>query len=262
MKRKLFTIITLSFALTLLLVGCGAAKIDMKDYASVTFSGTDGRGTAELFIDYSSLADAMNKAKKDDDARTSFVDAFYASALVDYSFDKSEGLSNGDNITVSISIPENVKDTYEFKAATSELKVKVDGLKVPEKLDAFTDVNVHFSGYSPYAAASVENNSDNEFLKHAIYQVAPQTDLKNGDTVTVTIEYTDEMIDKYGFVPDADTKEFEVNGLDSYAESFDDLSDDCRANVYSDSKDRVDALIADVLGKNEDNIYFRKYARQ
>ena len=252
MKKKLFTIFLLSLTLVLLLVGCGGTKIDLKDYASVTFSGVDGRGTAQIDVDYKSLADTMNKDKKSDEMISGVVDAVYLSTRIAYSFDKSAGLSNGDRVVATISIPESLMQTYNFKSATFELKVKVEGLKIPEKVNAFADVNVHISGCSPYATASVENNSDNEFLKRATYQIDKETNLRNGDTILVTITYTDDLIDQYGYIPEIETKEFEVSGLDSCIESYDDLSDSCRAEVYSDSKDRVDALIAgkSMIGKN------------
>ncbi len=46
-------------------------------------------------------------------------------------------------------------------------------------------------------------------------------------------------------VLEIETKEFEVNGLDSYIESYGNLSDSCRTEIYSSSKDCVAALIAD-----------------
>lgn len=247
MKNKWFQSVLVALAVMLLLAGCGSTKIDMKDYTTISFAGTDGRGTAVVEIDYMSMASAINQNQKSSDSLSAIADGFYLSGIVTYSCDKRSELSNGEQITVTIDVPDTLMEKYGFKAANTEQKVKVEGLTIPEKVDAFADVNVHFSGYSPYATASVENNSDNEFLKHATYQVDKASDLKNGDTVTVSVTYEDALIDQYGYIPEVDTKEYTVEGLGSYITSYEELTDACLAEMQNDSKDRVDSLIA---GKN------------
>lgn len=241
MKNKLFQSTLVALTIMLLFVGCGSKKINMKDYTTISFAGTDGRGTAVVEIDYAAMASAINQGQKSSDSLSAIADYFYLSGVVTYSCDKRSELSNGEQITVTIDVPDDLMEKYGFKATNTEQKVKVEGLTIPEKVDAFADVNVHFSGYSPYATASVENNSDNDFLKYATYQLDKASDLKNGDTVTVSVTYKDALVDQYGYIPEVDTKEFTVEGLGSYITSYEELTDACLLEIKEDSKDRVDA---------------------
>ena len=65
-----------------------------------------------------------------------------------------------------------------------------------------------------------------------------------GDTVTVTAVYDDDLTETYGCIPESDTKTYTVEGLDAYMTSFDGLPDGALDELHSDARDRVDSLIA------------------
>ena len=76
------------------------------------------------------------------------------------------------------------------------------------------------------------------------FQLDKTENLSNGDTVTVTAVYDDYLTETYGCIPESDTKTYTVEGLDSYMTSFDGLPDGALDEVHTDSRDRVESLIA------------------
>jgi hypothetical protein len=102
-----------------LLAGCGdggRARIDttdgitnILDYVTVDFSGKNGEGTAYVNVDYDGLETEMvggeEKLSSMDDmndlsALTKYINAV---SSISFSIDKNKGLSNGDNVVVSVS---------------------------------------------------------------------------------------------------------------------------------------------------------------
>ena len=124
--RKITPFIT-TFALSalILLSGCGAgskAQIDttdgvtnILDYVSVDFNGKNGEGTAYVNVDYDGIETEMvggeEKIKElsDVDDLAELTKYINAVSSISFNIDKNTGLSNGDQVIVTV--------TYDNSAA-------------------------------------------------------------------------------------------------------------------------------------------------
>lgn len=227
-------------AAAFMLSGCGKkAEVELMDYVTVDFSGLDGQGTAEIAFDNASLemdvfkVFAEDKKDLDDISLEETIDdigdfAGFESSIK-YELDKTEGLTNGDQVTVTISYDkEATKDCSIKVTGDMEKTIEVEGLQEPIELDAFDskyfnqedgiEVTVH--GVAPFAYVSVENKlPDTNDLFHVQYSVDETADLKNGDTVTVTAKIPSEFADA-GYVLKENTTTLTVEGVDSYVSSL------------------------------------------
>ena len=242
--RKWIAAVVTAMVMAVVLTACGGAKVDLKQYVSATFDGANERAAIQVDVDYGGMADEINKHNKGNGSLADSLSASVLSNAISYSCDKAEGIANGDTVTVTFTVPEELTKTYDFSVANTELTFKAENLPLLAKVDAFADINVHFGGSAPFGTASVENNSSSEFLQQVSFQLDKDSNLNNGDTVTVTAVYDDYLTETYGCIPESDTKTYTVEGLDAYMTSFDGLPDGALDELHSDARDRVESLIA------------------
>lgn len=241
--RKGVAAVLAALAMAVVLTACGA-KVDLKQYVTAEFDGANEHADIRVTVDYNAIAEAVNKSNKGNGSLADSLNAQTLSNAISYSCDKAENISNGDTVTVTFTVPEELTKSYDFSVTNTTMTFKAENLPLLSKIDAFADVNVHFSGSAPFGTASVENNSGSDFLQQVSFQLDKTENLSNGDTVTVTAVYDDYLTETYGCIPESDTKTYTVEGLDSYMTSFDGLPDGALDEVHTDSRDRVESLIA------------------
>ena len=135
--------------------------------------------------------------------------------------------------------PEKYSDTYnntsvvteateETKTATEQsfsedpaVQNTVEELSEVEYVDIFKDVGLQFSGISGKAIAELSLTGSGDILNACEFAIEPNNGLKNGDTVTVTIENTDSLLEEFYTLPEAESKTFTVSGLEYYATAED-----------------------------------------
>lgn len=102
------------------------------------------------------------------------------------------------------------------------------------------DIKINVDGYSGYAKASAATTSapilsqyKNKFLKEEIEEAYNQKitldkekNIKNGDEITATVEYTALPPYKISFSDNKIEKKFKVKGLDKFINSYDDIDED------------------------------------
>ena len=242
--RKWIAAVLTAMVMAVVLTACGGAKVDLKQYVSAAFDGANEHAAIQVNVDYDGMAAEINKHNKGNGSLADSLSAATLSNAISYSCDKAEGISNGDTVTVTFTVPEELTKTYDFSVTNTELTFKAADLPLLAKIDAFAGVNVHFGGSAPFGTASVENNSSSDFLQQVDFQLDKDSNLNNGDTVTVTAVYDDDLTETYGCIPESDTKTYTVEGLDAYMTSFDGLPDGALDELHSDARDRVDSLIA------------------
>lgn len=242
--RKWIAAVLTAMVMAVVLTACGGAKVDLKQYVSAAFDGANEHAAIQVNVDYDGMAAEINKHNKGNGSLADSLNAATLSNAISYSCDKAEGIANGDTVTVTFTVPEELTKTYDFSVTNTELTFKAADLPLLAKIDAFADVNVHFGGSAPFGTASVENNSSSDFLQQVDFQLDKDSNLNNGDTVTVTAVYDDYLTETYGCIPESDTKTYTVEGLDAYMTSFDGLPDGALDELHSDARDRVESLIA------------------
>lgn len=220
--------------LLLVVLFSGGKKVDMEDYISVDCSGVDGRGTAEIYVDYAALSDLACSGKKGNSKFMAELQAQGGKLAVDAcvqhavvcTADRGSDLSNGEKIKIQTSVDDELCKKLGLKIKPRDLSYTVEGLVRVTGFDAFEGIDITFMGIAPYGWAQLVNSSTDEPASSYRYQLDKEDGLSNGDVVTVSIDEWDaeEMAYKTGRAPAQMSKEFTVSGLPSYVSDFSQVS--------------------------------------
>ena len=245
-KRTIVTAMFLTAALSLM-AGCGqkVKTINMNDYFSYELSGYDGYAKIDakydserLIRDVSGVLD-LESLNKDD-----LSQFFIALQAMQGEWDKSEELSNGDQVTYSWKFDKDMfREKYNVVFKYEDVKQKVKDLKEVTTYDAFADVSYELTGIAPYGKLSVVNKKHPELT----YELSRSDHLQNGDTVTVGFKETasvDKMMQIYGAIPVGEEITYSVSGLAEYADAVSDLSADLKKQLEKTANDFVTATYA------------------
>lgn len=228
--------------------------VKLDKYLTIEAEGYDGYGKAKATIDwdgiekkYGSKVSFSSAARKEYGGLLSMMTP--VDAMQDYvsvTLDQESGLSNGDVISYTWNIDEELSKYVNCKIKQKDGKFKVTGLTEIGTFDAFADLTVEFTGIAPNGSANL--NYTGSDMDSYDFVCDKTNGLSNGDTVTVSID--DSTLEDYagslGKIPAELEKEYQVEGLDSYViknEEIDDSSletmqkqaeDVCRASVARD----------------------------
>ena len=223
--------------------GSGKTAIDLADYVTVEITGYDGEGTASVSVNSGWYLEAYNIIEdKYSNKPAKYLEAAAALVYVDVDAqaDKTEGLSNGDVITITITVDDGGADGLPVKFRTSTFTYEVEGLAELTTVDLFEDVEVVFEGCAPYATVSVEGDCDYIYV---YYYCDIYSNLSNGDTVTIYAEYdADDLLDA-GYKAESNTMEVTVSGLGSYVMELSDFSDEAIETMKSNADKIIQAEI-------------------
>jgi len=255
-KIRISRLIQLVLVLVMLfgLTGCGAKKLDLNKYLTVTFEGYNNYGKAIAEFDQEKFAKENSKLKMDlkkvaemdgqsldkselkeieKQMKQVFGENYAVAALCDglagvYSIDVKENLSNGDTVHCTWSISDDEKksleEVYGIKINAEDRELTVSGLEEVETCDIFEGVELQYDGINGMASASVDAG-DSAYGSDLRFNIESGSKLKNGDVVKVTASLSgadavSKFAEKYGKIPATMEKEFEVSGLEE-AEQFD-----------------------------------------
>ena len=255
-KRRISRLIQLVLVMVMLfgLTGCGAKKLDLNKYLTVTFEGYNNYGKAIAEFDQEKFAKENSKLKMDlkkvaemdgqsldkselkeieKQMKQVFGENYAVAALCDglagvYSIDVKENLSNGDTVHCTWSISDDEKksleEVYGIKINAEDRELTVSGLEEVETCDIFEGVELQYDGINGMASASVDAGGS-AYGSDLRFNIESGSKLKNGDTVKVTASLSgadavSKFAEKYGKIPATMEKEFEVSGLEE-AEQFD-----------------------------------------
>lgn len=202
----------------LLLAGCSSKeKIDLEELITLEYTGADG-GYGYASCDYEQLEDWLADNCSEEAALSL---AIAVEDGVDVSLSPDEGLSNGDEITVTILYDDGILDGYDYQLAQDSgdsWKVTVEGLEEPKKVDLFEGISLEYGSDGSYAVVGGYDN--------ITYTLSKDRGIRNGDTITITASYEGDgasleefCIRSYGVIPESDTCEYTVEGLDIYPAS-------------------------------------------
>ena len=245
MRRKALAALAAS-VLCLALSGCGETTINLNDYVAVEYTGLNTRGEARL--DEEAVKDAVEavlyeNAKKDTNISEALENVMSACR---FSLDKEEGLSNGDTVTVSATINNELCKDEKIKLEFEEFTDTVSGLKeVPiyTDEDLFAGLKVDYTGISPAVTAEFKYEPEDANLKNLSFQIkGGASGLKKGETITVVCDAHD--TDDYLIAGDATLeKQFVVDGVGEYINSAEQVSD----NVFAAAKEALEGRMENVL---------------
>ena len=155
----------------------------MKDYITVTSTGENGAASINLDIDVDKLNIDFNEAFKPEET----VDY---STLVDYDIEIKETIINGDNITITVQIDENLLNDAENNKIVingTTIEYEVTDLQGEINLDEF-DIFSEIYVLDEEGKVTVINESKNKYKKEIVYAVT-----KDNKTYTVTATLPDTL---------------------------------------------------------------------
>ena len=217
MKKPLLLIAMLAIILTI--SGCGSkTKIDMQECIHVEPYGANGYGKTNDWIDEEMLLVLVQTVEMDDESLVAALEKLDLLTQIEYELDKTEKLSNGDKITVTVTYPDSLEDALDADISPksgSGWTVEVSGLQDVHVYDIFQDIDVTFSGFNGYGKIDVQVNNGTPIG----YTSSQGESLSNGDIVTVTLTAPDggDLLNyclNDGFMVEHESKEFTVSGLE------------------------------------------------
>lgn len=238
MRKSSISIILISLCL-LCLSGCGLLrkKIDVTETLSLKYNGVDGHATAELVDAYLWEKEAFKKAGiKEIDSFDTLGDALIIESAVTYDIFPNKNLSNGDEVTVTAEIDEDVAKKYKLKLTAQEREFIVEGLPEIQEVDLFEDIKVNFGGIAPYATASLDNRSSEKYV-FTTFSIDKTSGLDIGDVVTVRANYDKNNLLDAGYKAMSDTKEFKVEEMDKFVSKLSEVSPDILDKMQHQAKD-------------------------
>lgn len=241
MKHTNFRTICLSLLLmaaAMTLTACGGKSIDLTDYVSIdAVSGADGYGHLEYSFDsysvYQKIAGIDVKNDKDIEALFSEENLLKTEKIwaalegVSVVADKSDNLSNGDKVTLTVSFDNPTNEKLDFELRGGKITYTVEGLADGLPFAPFSEdvISVAFTGASGGGEAIVGLVSDDAMYKGVTYSFANNYNLSNGEEVTLNAVFDQQYFASLGYtVPKQCSKSYTVSGLKDFFRPSDGLS--------------------------------------
>lgn len=185
----------------------------------------NGMGTATIERDNEALLNALKPSEEDWDAYVEYFNKRdeYEAAVRNIRVEVSPNndLSNGDVITVTVTVPEFLAD----KVMNTVRSFKVSGLPDIQEVDILSMFEYRVVGVSGEAKIEVNAVTANEYLLEELLLIEPREHLSSGDTYTITItdDYCEYLIKYHGIKPSSTTVTRKVESLPEYVTSADQL---------------------------------------
>lgn len=240
MKHTNFRTICLSLLLmaaALTLTACSGKSIDLTDYVSIdAVSGADGYGHLEYSFDSYSVYQKIAgiDVKNDNDVEALFSEEnllktekiWAALEGVSVVADKSDNLSNGDKVTLTVSFDNPTNEKLDFKLRGGKITYTVEGLADGLPFDPFSEdvISVAFIGASGGGEAIVGLVSDDAMYKGVTYSFANNYKLSDGEEVTLNAVFDQQYYASLGYtVPEQCSKSYTISGLKDFFRPSDGL---------------------------------------
>lgn len=217
--KKTRLLLLFAVLIVLALTACGSkTEIDLKEVVTLDLSGVDGYGYAQGEIDEQQLYALVRPDESEEYNTMDAINTIELLSRIDCTLDRTEKLSNGDNVTVTVTYPDTLEDALDvsFTPKSGESwTVEITGLGEPEKIDVFENISLQYEDGNTLCAKGP--------CPDLIYTLSQTQHLHNGDTVTITVSAPDRTVDldaycmeNYGWMPQSDTLEYTVAGIDEF----------------------------------------------
>lgn len=236
--------------LAALLVGLGAGVaawvhmnkaevLNLNQYVKLLSAGFEGYGRVETQVDEEALESdiasfLLAEGSIEAAEGQSRLEAFRASAhyedIMDslhFTLDRDSGLSNGDQVTLTITYEPEDPDGYGLVCQAEPVLFTVSGLAQVTEMDPFGELILSVSGTAPGGMLHMEWDSDLPWT----YSASRDSGLSNGDEIEIETVLKEDMDDEdlagnYGWILTRRTMSYQVDGLPAYASDAGDLGDE------------------------------------
>ncbi len=240
-------------------------KVDLNDYLTISFSGYDTVGKASYDFDEDAFFEDYGEDieyKGSESLITALMDQedicnYLVDMYIDGSFDVSSGLTNGDEIHFEWDCnDEAIKENFGIVLSYENKTCTVEGLQEALQADPFEGVTLSFTGTAPNGKAHLEENTSVDYSYDLDFQMEPSKDLKNGDTVTVSLPFAetqegkDFFLKNYGVVFTQTEKTYTVEGLESYVSQLSEIPAESLEKMKAQGQDALRADAAKNWSEN------------
>ena len=212
--------------------------VDVSSIISVNYSGYNTKGSAELTLDQAALKKITDESYSDYIAsifpfKAKCTQEEYDQLAASFigNLDKTEDLSNGDDINISFQYDKDLAKKLKVNVIYDDINLNVEGLSDATSIEQeqlFQDVSVSVNGVSPVLSVSVNNLSTDDFLKTITYQIKDSKEYyENGDSIVIQANYNEEdaINNHLKIAEDASQKQISLDGYDSYVTSVSQIPD-------------------------------------
>ena len=165
-----------------------------------------------------------------------------------YSVTPDNGLSNGDEVTVSFTYNEELAKSAGIELQNSTYTITVEGLKEPIIVDAFDPsffdtergVMIQYDGIVPEGHLEISNKLEDTNPAYLVYYSCDSSDVDYGETVTITASLPMDAA-KEGYILKEETYEYPLTGFDYYMTDTKELDTD-KTQLETDLMDTITAI--------------------
>ena len=224
----------------------GPKTVHLEDAVTVKFSGYNTVGQAAVSLDLEKFDSQLAKAMEESEAALTASDRYrICREAVQLSVEPEDGLSNGDEVTVQITYDNDAVADFEIQFSGEIATFTVEGLEDLVEVDPFDGLSVAFSGIAPDGAVGFSYDGTVAYINSLQFTCDKTHGLRNGDTVTVSIEGYQESASIYsGYRLTQTSKEYTVEGLDEYVDNYTDLPEEFLTYAKQESEDLIHAYVA------------------
>lgn len=243
-NKKICMLFAALFAV-LALTGCGSkVKINLQEYIHVELYGADGYGDADADMDMLELEALILSACKENESELAQLAKLELLDGIKYKLDKSENLSNGDKITVTVTYPDSLEDALDADITPKSGEswtVEVSGLGEADKVDVFEGITLEYGVGNTLRVDALYTDLE--------YTLSLPQGLSNGDTVMITVSVPDDSADiesycmeTYGKMPLSDSCEYTVTGIDEYPICLEDIPEELFDKLRMIAQMQIEAM--------------------
>ena len=238
-------VIVLIAVILLIVILCKDEKINLNSYLDIKYSGYDGTGNADFEINYSAIMKDYAEEIGIETEKEMYIFTQDLSECVHGELNKTEGLSNGDEIYFKWKVDvKTLENKYDIELLFDDVYEKVSVLEEIVAFDPFEDVVIEFTGMSKNGDAKIV--SKNEEYSWIEYKISKDYSLSNGDKITVEVKNNDK-IQQYclenGIKFSRTEKEFTVEGLGYYFSTIKDIPEAEMTKMQQQAEDAFQAYV-------------------
>ena len=131
-----------------------------------------------------------------------------------YYIDNGYNLEEGETFTVEASFSEYDANQAGYIILHKSKEYTATNVPQPVELDLFKDLEIVFTGCSPYGKVSVQTKSTNEFILNNVnYYITNGKNLEEGETFTVSASFSSYQAEKNGYIITVTEKEYTAANL-------------------------------------------------
>ena len=217
-------------------------EFSLAQYVLVNVTGIDGHGKATLSINEVGLYDTLagkDATEEEKNKYRKFVES------ISFTCDRTEELSNGDNITIKTEYSETAAKNAGVKVDITERQHKIWGLHSGDELDVFKDIKIITAGISPFITVTYINESENEYLRTIEYDINQTSGLAIGDKIVITAVIDEATATSKGYYIPVKEMEYTITKADKYIDSVDEIDKELLEKTVAECIDTVFEETAD-----------------